>query len=143
MVNEKLLESFTHWFRFCEGLAWFIWWYIDLNSLGYILTMVALWVYDIIYFGDLDLMSLYTQFIFQIGLTMIWLLVFFWDMCDDLLGLQVVQCCKQSILTGYIYSLVMVCLFPLIFQDWCIFKLVAWIWVVYALSHMICWLIFM
>ena len=45
-------------------------------------------------FGDLDLMSLYTQFIFQIGLMMIWLSIFDLDMYDDLLDLQVVQCCK-------------------------------------------------
>ncbi len=68
---------------------------------------------------------------------MIWLSVFGLDMHDDLLGLQVVQCCKRSILTGCIYSLVMGCLCPLIFHYWCIFRLVAWIWVVYALSHMI------
>ena len=62
------------------------------------------------------LMSLYTQFIFHIGLMMIWLSIFGLDMYDDLLDLQVVQCCKQSILTGCIYSLVMGCLCPLIFH---------------------------
>ena len=68
-------------------------------------------------------MSLYTQFIFQISLMMIWLLVFGLDMYDDLLGLQVVQCCKRSILIGCIYCLDTGCLFPLIFvidtySDW-------------------------
>ena len=61
-------------------------------------------------------MSLYTQFIFQIGLMMIWLLVFDLDMYDDLLDLQVVQCCKWSILTGCIYGLDMGCLCPLVFR---------------------------
>ena len=37
-------------------------------------------------------------------------------MYDDLLDLQVVQCCKRSILTGCIYDLDMGCLCPLIFS---------------------------
>ena len=63
-----------------------------------------------------DLMSLYTQFIFQIGLMTIWLSIFGLDMYDDLLDLQVVQCCKRSILTSCIYDLDMGCLCPLIFH---------------------------
>ena len=84
-------------------------------------------------------MSLYTQFIFQIGLMMIWLSIFGLDMYDDLLDLQVVQCYKRSILIGCIYDLDTGCLCPLIFHYWCIFRLVAWIWVVYDLSHTIFW----
>ena len=61
-------------------------------------------------------MSLYTQFIFQIGLMMIWLSVFGLDMYDDLLDLQVVQCCKWPILVGCMYGLDMGCLCPLIFH---------------------------
>ena len=63
-----------------------------------------------------DLMSLYTQFIFHPSLMMIWLLVVGLDMYEGLLGLQVMQCCKRSILTGYIYGLDMGCLCPLIFH---------------------------
>ena len=61
-------------------------------------------------------MSLYTQFIFQIGLMMIWLSIFDLNMYDNLLDLQVVQRCRRSILTGCIYDLDMGCLCPLIFS---------------------------
>ena len=82
-------------------------------------------------------MSLYTQFIFQIDLMMIWLSILSLDMYDDLLDLQVVQCCKQSILTSCIYGLDMGCLFPLIFHYLFISNLVPWILVAYGLSHKI------
>ena len=52
-------------------------------------------------------MTLHTKFINQIGFLLIWILIFDLDMYDDLLGVQVVQCCKRSILTGCNYSLVM------------------------------------
>ena len=68
---------------------------------------------------------------------MIWLSVFGLDMYDDLLGLQVVYSCKQSILTSCIYGLDMDCLCPLIFHYWSIFRLVDFISVLYSLSHMI------
>ena len=88
-------------------------------------------------FRDLkfDVTVCFVQFL--IGLMMIWLSVFILDMYDDLLGLQVVQFYKRFILTSCIYGLDMSCLCPLIFHYWYRFRLVAWIWVVYALSHMI------
>ena len=111
VVNRKLLEISTHWFRFGACLAWFIWWYINLNILWYMLTIVALWVYDIVFWR----FEIWCHYILSLYLSF----VSWWYAYQCLVWICMMNCWVYKLcnVVSYLYLQV---------------AFMAWIWVIFA-----------